>query len=182
MALGISTTIVGVFESRERAQEAVAALKNAGFDDHQIGVAARHDSSPTLAAAPGHTRPTVAPATDDDTYAAEGAATGAVAGAGVGGLWALGIAAGALPAIGPVVAGGILASLVASAAAGAAAGGLGGALLGLGLPKEEADYYDSEFRSGRTIVTVRSEERQNEALSILQRFGAYDAHTSAARI
>jgi hypothetical protein len=164
--------VVGVFHNQEKADAAVADLYDSGFTYDQIGVVARTDagtgdwSDPT-------TRPTAADATmDDDTGAEEGAVAGAAVGAGVGGLWALGIAAGALPAIGPVVAGGILASLLASAALGAAAGGLVGALIGLGIPEEEAQYYEEEFRSGRILVTVRANGREEEAREILLSHGA----------
>jgi uncharacterized protein (TIGR02271 family) len=92
----------------------------------------------------------------------------------VGALWALGIAAGMLPAIGPVIAGGLLASVLASAAGGAAVGGILGALVGLGIPEEEAKYYEGEFRAGRTLVTVKADGRYDEARAILSRHGAYD--------
>jgi uncharacterized protein (TIGR02271 family) len=99
------------------------------------------------------------------------------AGAGIGALWGLGILAGVLPAIGPAIAGGTLAAILSSAAAGAAAAGLGGALIGMGLSKEEADFYESELQSGRTIVTVNAGSRQSEARSLLQQAGAYDMQT-----
>jgi hypothetical protein len=47
------------------------------------------------------------------------------------------------------------AGLLAGAAADAVGGGLVAALMGLGIPEEEARYYDTEFRAGRTILTVR---------------------------
>jgi len=100
--------------------------------------------------------------------------TGVAAGAGVGALWGMGILAGILPAIGPAIAGGTLAALLSSAAAGAAAAGVTGALIGMGIPKEEAEFYESELKSGRTIVTVNADGRRNEAQAILQRFGGYD--------
>jgi hypothetical protein len=161
--------VVGVFHNQEKADAAVADLYDSGFTYDQIGVVARSDagtgdwSDPTRREAAGGF---------DDTGAEEGAVAGAAVGAGVGGLWALGIAAGALPAIGPVVAGGILASLLASAALGAAAGGLVGALIGLGIPEEEAEYYEEEFRSGRILVTVRANGREDEAREILLSHGA----------
>jgi hypothetical protein len=64
----------------------------------------------------------------------------------------------------------------AGALAGAAAGGLLGALAGLGIPEEEARYYEGEFKSGRTLVTVKAGDRYDEAWRILERFGAYDVH------
>ena len=87
----------------------------------------------------------------------------------------LGIVAGVLPAVGPVIAGGALAAIAASAAGTAAAGGLIGALVGMGVPEEEAEYYESEFNRGRTVVTVKSgKAKYQSASSILDDSNAYD--------
>jgi hypothetical protein len=91
----------------------------------------------------------------------------------VGALWALGIAAAVFPPLG-VVAGGTLMAVLASAAAGAAAAGLAGALIGLGLPEDEANYFEGEIKAGRTLVTVKAEGRYDEALSLLRQSGGYD--------
>lgn len=157
-------TVVGVFADRNNAQQAIEELRRAGFQDDQIGLMASGDSDYGTTASEA-----------SETYAAEGGATGLAAGAGVGALWGLGIAAGMLPAIGPAIAGGTLAIVLSSAAAGAAAAGLGGTLVGLGIPKEEAEYYESELKSGRIILTVRPDGRNSEAMAILRRFGGYDA-------
>jgi uncharacterized protein (TIGR02271 family) len=162
------TTAVGVFKNRRDAQNAVEQLKSAGFRDDQIGVVYRDGPGKDVDEESG------------DSYAGEGAVTGALAGAGVGGLWAIGIAAGVLPAIGPVIAGGTLAAILASAAGGAAAGGILGSLLGLGIPEEEARFYEEEIHAGRTVVTVRAGGRHEEALVILHRAGASDYRSSAA--
>ena len=45
-----SSTVVGVFEDRRHADQAVADLKKAGFRDDQIGVAMRHAEGSTAAA------------------------------------------------------------------------------------------------------------------------------------
>ncbi len=80
-----------------------------------------------------------------------------------------------LPAIGPVIAGGALAAIAASAAGTAAAGGLIGALVGLGIPEEEAKYYESEFNEGRTVVTVNcGRAKYNEVSCILDNSNAFD--------
>jgi hypothetical protein len=76
--------------------------------------------------------------------------------------------------VGPAIAGGTLGVILSNAAAGAAAGGLVGALAGAGIPEEEAHYYQGEFESGRTIVTVATDGRADEARTILSRHGAYD--------
>jgi hypothetical protein len=156
-------TVIGVFEDRTNAQAAMNELRRAGFREDQLGVAARDIDVATARTV-----------TDTDTGAAEGAAAGAVAGAALGGLWGLGVLAGVLPAIGPVIAGGTLAALAASAATGAAVAGVAGALIGLGVPEEEVPYYEEEFKSGRTVVTVQADGRFDEAWSILTRHGAYN--------
>lgn len=160
--------VVGVFDDRGHARAAVQDLRDAGFTEAQIGVAARDETRAT-AAEPE-------PVGGRGTKAPEAAGAGAAAGAGVGALWALGITAGVLPALGPVIAGGALASVLASAAGGAVAGGLVGSLVGLGIPEEEAKRYGEEFEAGRTIVTVRDELRHAEATAILDRHGAHNIH------
>ena len=84
------------------------------------------------------------------------------------------MAAGLIPAIGPVIAGGTLMALVASAGTGAAVGTVLGGLIGLGIPEDDAAYYDSEFRTGRTLVTVQAGDRTAEAAAILNRYGAVE--------
>jgi len=163
------TTVVGVFEDRRQAQLAVEELKRVGFTDSQIGVISRNEDEVRTT-----TKET------SGSHIVEGAATGVAAGAGVGALWALGIAAGMLPAIGPVIAGGLLASVLASAAGGAAVAGIVGALIGLGIPEEEALYYEGEVKGGRTLVTVSAGSRFNEATTIIQRLGGYDRSTQRA--
>jgi len=170
MATTQRSTVVGVFEDRDQARRAVEELKRMGFRDDQIGVVS-HDPD----------RKEGTETTDDTaTHVGGGAAIGAAAGAGVGALWALGIAAGLLPGIGPVIAGGILASVLASAAGTAAVGGIAGALIGLGIPESEANYYEEEFKGGRTIVTVRADGRFNEAEALLRRYGAYNRSNAPA--
>lgn len=147
--------VVGVFKDRANAQDAIRDLRQLGIPEEHIGVIGPGDDG-------------------TGTKVEEGAGIGAMAGAGTGALWALGIAAGVLPAIGPVVAGGLLGSLLASAAGAAAVGGVVGALVGLGIPEDEAHFYEGELTSGRTVVTVRDEYHQGEAERILRRHGAYD--------
>jgi uncharacterized protein (TIGR02271 family) len=49
------------------------------------------------------------------------------------------------------------------------------ALTDIGFEQEEAAYYNTEFQQGCTIVTVKDNARQQEAATIMQRNGAYDA-------
>ena len=157
-----ANTIVGVFESPAQAQRAVMELKTAGFNDDQIGVVSRNQEGKV-----------VGKSADDGAQAATGAATGAAAGAGLGALWGLGILAGVLPGIGPAIVGGTLGILLSSAAAGAAAVGVAGALVGLGVPEDEATYYEGEFKSGRTLVTVKAGAKSAAAQQIIARHGGH---------
>ena len=102
------------------------------------------------------------------------AAAGAIGGAIMGGLSGvlLGLGAVLIPGIGPVIAAGPIVAGLVGAGMGAAAGGLAGALVSWGIPEEEAEYYEEEFRSGRILVTVRANGREDEAREILLSHGA----------
>jgi CBS domain-containing protein len=79
-----------------------------------------------------------------------------------------------------VVTAAVLAGIVAGAVAGGAVGGLAGLLHGMGVPDQEAAYYEGEFKGGKSIVTVRADERREEAADIMRQLGAYDARTRPA--
>ncbi|HVS39527.1 MAG TPA: hypothetical protein VMS17_28475 [Gemmataceae bacterium] len=158
-------TVVGVFDDIRMAQAAVEELRRVGFREDQIGVVTR--------GATGETETTVTEGIG--SHWEEGAAIGAAAGAGIGALWAVGMATIALPPLLPaVLVSSWLVSVLASAASGAAIAGVAGALIGLGVPEDEATYYEGEFHSGRTLVTVQAPGRYEEVCDILNRFGAYD--------
>jgi uncharacterized membrane protein len=163
MAMTARTTMVGVFDDREQANDAVNTLRRAGFRDDQIGFAVWNDSDHT-AIDPNLDR------TEDHDDTKSGATGGAVTGALVGG------AAGALmvPAIGPVIAGGILAAAMMGAAIGAATGGVIGSFMSLDVTEDDARYYENELRAGRSVVIVRADDRADEVAAILHRAGAYD--------
>ena len=168
MATTSRSTIVGLFEDAARAQQAVEELRGAGFGDEDVGFAVRRGEGPAGETDRG----------ERGTNAPEGATAGAVTGGVLGGV--LGAAAALLiPGLGPVIAGGILAATLGGAAAGAAAGGLLGALAGLGIPEEEAHFYQREFEAGRAIVTVHADGRHEEVAAILRRHGAYDIRGGA---
>src|SRR5205814_4231929 len=111
----------------------------AGFPDAQLGIASRdHQLSRDkfgLKNDPTHSK--------WEQGTAVGAAAGGATGLGLG----LAVAAGLMPPLGPILAGGTLVALLASAGAGAAVGTVVGGLVGLGIPEEDADYYQTEVRS-----------------------------------
>jgi hypothetical protein len=157
------STVVGVFEDRLHANKAITELHQAGFDQSQIGVAMRHtDGEPQ------------ALSTEPDTHAGSGALTGALTGLGLGALAGLGVLAGVIPVVGPAIAAGTLGVILSNAAAGAGIAGLVGALVGAGIPEHEAEFYQGELETGRSIITVHAANRADEATAILRRCGGYD--------
>lgn len=162
MKSATANAVVGVFYTRAEAETSIRDLRAAGFADDKIGMIARD--------AEGN----MVNERNNETLAGEGAAAGAVVGAGAGALIGLGILAGTIPVIGPVLALGTLGTVLVNAAGGAAILGLVGALVGIGIPEDDAKYYESEVHGGRFLVTVEAADRQAEAWSILHRSGGYN--------
>jgi uncharacterized membrane protein len=165
--------VVGLFRDRSKAEEAIRDLKQAGFTNEQIGVATRdrleRQEERAGAVKPEEDRAKVVEDTAEGM--AEGAAVGALTGGVVGGLVGL-IGSLLVPGLGPVVVGGVLASTLMGMGIGAATGGLIGALVGMGVPEEEAKYFDAAFREGGTLVTVNAGDATPQAVAILQLHGA----------
>jgi len=160
---------VGVFDERSDAELAARDLREKGFKDDQIGYAWRDDKGKT------HTE-----GNKSGEMAASGAGTGVVLGGLIGAAAAL-----LIPGIGPVVSGGLLATALAGGATGAVtgavAGGISGALVGLGIPEDEAKYYDQQVRDGRTLMTVRADDRYSDASDIVRRRKGFDFETRNER-
>jgi hypothetical protein len=162
-------TVVGVFDDRTHAENAVAELCRSGFTPEQIGLVVRDGSTAVE-------RPDI----DPGTKAPEGAAAGAVTGGALGTLLGAALATVVLPGVGPVIAGGLLAGLIGGAVTGAASGGILGALLGMKIPEKDAHRYAHEFHSGRTLVTVHPGGCSEEAVAILRRHGGHDGNLPPA--
>src|SRR6202165_1869153 len=161
------STVVGVFDDREDAREAIEALKDDGFTGDAISIL-----SPDKQA-------TQDIAEDTGTHAGTGAATGAVTGGILGGLggWLVGIGALAIPGVGPFIAAGAFATALGGAALGAGIGAIAGALMGMDVPEEHAKDYEGEAKAGKTLVTVRADGRYDDAQRILREYGAYDVES-----
>jgi uncharacterized membrane protein len=163
------THYVGVFDDRSDADLAAQDLRAKGFTDEQIGYAWRDDE--------GKTR-------TEGNKAGEMAASGAGTGAVLGGLIGAGAAL-LIPGIGPVVSGGLLATALAGGATGAVVGGVSGgitgALVGMGIPEDEAKFYGEQVKEGRTLMTVKADDRFSDASDIIRRRKGYDYETRADR-
>lgn len=154
--------VVGVFTDRMSAEQAITDLKDMGFDPRRMGLLMQNREEGKAAAK------------DVGVNVAGGAVTGGVIGGAIGALLA---ATGAfvIPGIGPFVSAGILATAITGGAVGAIAGGL----VGLGIPRPEAEYYEDRVRAGGILVTVDPEGRDAEAREILLRNGAEDTWHAA---
>lgn len=143
------TTSVFCTATTLQTESIVGQLKSAGFSSSDISV---------LMADKGSTRDF---AMDNSTKAPEGAATGAGTGAVLGGTlgWLAGIGALAIPGLGPFIAAGPIMAALGGAAVGGSIGGLAGALVGMGIPEYEAKQYEGKVKSGRSLVSVHSADR-----------------------
>jgi hypothetical protein len=160
-------TVVAVYDTEERARDAIEALIDAGFERDDISLATRTEEEGVH----------VEEAEEGGEEAAEGAAAGAGLGVVVGGLTglAIGLSAIAVPGLGAVAAAGPLAGLISGGLTGAVAGGVIGALVELGVSEEEAEVYAEAVRRGSTLVAVRThDERADNAESVLDRFNPVD--------
>ena len=161
------STVVGAFDNPQEAERAIEQLRRDGFPRDEIGFVVRNGEATEVATARAGGRA--------DQAAAVGAVTGGILGGLVGAVAALSI-----PGAGPVLVAGLLAGIVAGGATGFVSGGLLGALIGLGIPEEEARYYEGAVREGEALVIVRASRRSAEAAAILRRSGAKEMSPSGA--
>lgn len=85
----------------------------------------------------------------------------------------------ALPGLNLVVAGPLFASLVGGGA-GAAAGGFIGGMLGLGLTKDRAGYYQEGIQRGGILIWVRAKDDADvgRLSTMIREFGGDEIHSS----
>ena len=163
---GKNTAVFGIYRDRQRAEEAVDALRSAGFRNSDVS-ALLPDNVGTKDFA--HEKNTKAP---------EGATTGATSGAVLGGAlgWLAGVGSLAIPGLGPFIAAGPILGTLAGAGAGGAVGGLIGALVGMGIPEYEAKRYEGRVREGGILLSVHCDNSDwvSRAKEILKKTGAQD--------
>jgi hypothetical protein len=170
---GKNTAAFGIFKTRSQAESCVDALLGGGFRSDDISV---------LAPDQGTTKEL---ATEKNTKAPEGTATGATAGGAVGGTLGLlaGIGALAIPGLGPFIAAGPIMGALAGMGVGAATGGLIGALVGMGIPEYEAKRYEGRVKDGGILVSVHCDDSEwvTRAKDILKRTGAEDISSAGEK-
>jgi hypothetical protein len=151
-------TVLGAFETRRMAEQAVDELLAAGFDAGDLSVLGRHGELADVT--PEH-------------ETAERTMAGAGIGAAVGGFGsiALVLAAVAIPGIGLVMALGPFSVALSAALGGGFVGGLIGFLSAHGVPEPDAARYAERVRAGAYVVAVHTDEALR-AESVLALSGA----------
>lgn len=157
--------VVGMFNTRIEAEDAIRRLQLAGFSQDSIGVAMKDAQEAQV----------IAKESGAGDLTEEGATAGAVSGAGVGALVGLALVGSSflLPGIGTFIIGGPLAAALTGAGIGAASGGLVGALIGAGIPEDEATEYATRLEQGHILISVSAPDDQAEtARQIMRSEGA----------
>jgi len=170
-------TVIGLFDEFSQAKQAALDLEKAGIPHDAISLVANNQSDQHLTRTETGETDTAA---EDTTYSAGSeTAKGAMAG-GVAGLL-IGLAPFLIPGLGTIAAVGWLTMTLAGAGIGAAVG-LVGALTHIGVPHEEATYYNEGVKRGGTLLAVKSEDTMAERVAqILEEDGAVNIDERAAQ-
>lgn len=167
---------VGLFSTRQEAEQALHQLRDSGFNmDHISIVAKSGEGLKDLASSEGSYDPSKTNAEQARGGAGAGATAGAVTGGAIGLIGSLGVLA--LPGIGAVAeVGFLLANTLLGGGIGAVSGGLIGALVGWGVPEDRANYYnDRVYNDNDYLVMVEGTDAEiRTAESILSRGGIRD--------
>jgi hypothetical protein len=168
---GKNTAVFGIYSTIPGAEDAVDALRSAGFRSADISVLMQ-DNVGTKDFA--HQKGTKAP---------EGAVAGAGTGAIIGGTLGLlaGIGSLAIPGIGPFIAAGPIMGALSGIGAGGLVGGIAGALIGLGIPEYEAKRYEGRIKTGGILLSVHCDSSDwiSKAKRILNETGAEDVASAS---
>jgi hypothetical protein len=167
---GKNTAAFGIYTDRLGVENAVNALKTAGYRNTDISVLFPETTGTKDFAHEKHTK------------APEGAATGAGTGVVLGGAlgWLAGIGALAIPGLGPFIAAGPIMAALAGAGVGGTVGGVVGALVGMGVPEYEAKRYEGRIKSGGILLSVHCDNSEwtKKAKQILKDTGAEDVSST----
>jgi hypothetical protein len=145
--------LVGLFRTKDAAEEAYEDLREAGYTRDEINVIMSNETRDRYYTTDkeGDT------GSDVGNKAMEGMGAGASIGGIVGGIAGAIFALGSnlvIPGLGLVIAGPIAGAL-AGLGAGGLAGGIVGALIGAGVPKDRAEHINQEVKSGKIMLSVK---------------------------
>ena len=157
-------SVIGVFNSRENAEQAVNSLRSQGFTTEEINIVSKNKNRQG----------------QGEEYFEDDITDGALTGGTLGGIGGLLLGAGALaiPGVGPVIAAGP----IAAALSGAVAGGITGGLIDWGIPAEAGKRYEQQVAQGGILAVIRSDAaKSNQAAQVLRQNGAKDVEIHALK-
>ncbi|MBD2109341.1 general stress protein [Nodosilinea sp. FACHB-13] len=166
---------VGLFSTRQEAEQALHQLRDSGFQMDRVSVVAKSGEGLNDLTTDGDFDPDKTKAEQTQDGAGAGATAGAVTGGAVGLIGSLGVLA--IPGVGPLAGAGILlANTLLGSGIGAASGGLLGGLIGWGVPEDRANYYnDRVYNNDDYLVLVEGSEQEIQAAeSVLSQNGIRD--------
>jgi hypothetical protein len=159
-------SVFGIYPDRLSVEEAVEALRAAGFRGTDISVLFQENQG------------TKDFAHEKNTKAPEGATAGGIVGGISGGVlgWLTGIGALAIPGLGPLIAAGPIVAALAGVGAVGAVGGFIGAMAGMGVPEYEAKRFEGRIKAGGALMSVHcdNDDWVKRARDLLKQSGAED--------
>jgi uncharacterized protein (TIGR02284 family) len=159
--------VLGLFSETAVKQQAITALKEAGFTDDEIGVVSQSDEKADVAESLRE---------DIQETTLETAGAGALGGGAVGTVIGLTAGVGVALVTGPLLA--ALGITAIGAGIGATYGGIFGSLIGMGIGEEDVQRYLEGIRRGETLVAVKAAPDQAaEAAGILRQHDARSVMT-----
>ena len=165
-----NTSVFGIFLSQTDGENAMEALKLAGFRGTDISVLFSDNTG------------TKDLAVEKNTKAPEGTVTGAASGAVVGGVlgWLAGMGALMIPETGALMAAGPMLGMLSGMGAGSVLGGIVGALVGMTQPEYEAKRFEGRIRKSGVLMSVHCDDPDwvKTAKTILEQTGAEDIGAS----
>jgi len=159
-----NSSVFGVYQDRLAVEEAMDALRAAGFRRADISVLFQENEG------------TKDFAHQQNTKAPEGAAIGGIVGGIIGGVlgWLTNLGVLAIPDLGSLVVAGPIVSALAGVGAVGALGGIIGGLAGLGVPEYEAKRFAGRIKQGDVLMSVHcdNDDWVKRARNLLLQTGA----------
>lgn len=159
-----NNSVFGIYPDRRSVEEAVEALRAAGFRGTDISVLFQENEG------------TKDFAHEKNTKAPEGATAGGIVGGISGGVlgWLTGVGVLAIPGLGPLIAAGPIVAALAGVGAVGAVGGVIGALAGMGVPEYEAKRFEGRIKQGGVLMSVHCDNSDwvKRARDLLRQSGA----------
>ncbi|MFQ4137189.1 general stress protein [Nodosilinea sp. PGN35] len=160
---------IGLFSTRQEAEQAMYRLRDSGFNMDRVSVVAKSGEGLRDLTTDQSYDPNKSPSEQAKGGAGAGAKAGAVTGGAIGLIGSLGVLA--IPGVGVAAEVGILlANALLGSGIGAAGGGLFGALIGWGIPENRANYYNDRVNTNNEyLVLVEGTEQDIRAAELVLR-------------